>query len=382
MTSRSRLEFLILAVIAGLASAASAAVSMKAAGSTFIDPILVKWIAAYSKVDPTNRIGYEPIGSLEGVDLLLSHSIDFAASDAPWHLAQFDQPYCRTLYFPVTVGAIAVIYNLPEVPSTAAIKLTGPLLADIFLAKIRNWNDPAITAANPGIRLPDRQIIVSYRQDGSGTTYTFTDYLSKVSSEWEKGPGRGMLVRWPVGLHTAGNERMAESVKSKAGAIGYVELTYAINNRLTFAQIQNRAGNWVEANPQSMTAAAGSLISQMPSDLKQSITDAPGETAYPISSYSYLLLFKRQSDASKTEAFCKFVRWVLHDAQSYAKGLHYGEVPASLLAMANDQLNQIETVPAASSRKSCRASLNLTPYPTGPSVIRPEKTENPSLSND
>jgi phosphate transport system substrate-binding protein len=382
MTSSSRVKFLILAVIVGLASAASAAVSMKAAGSTFIDPILVKWIKAYSKVDPTNRIGYEPIGSLEGIDLLLSHSIDFAASDAPSHLIQFDQPYCQTLYFPVTVGAIAVIYNLPEIASTASLRLTGPLLADIFLGKIRKWNDPAIAAANPGIGLPDRQIIVSYRQDGSGTTYTFTDYLSKVSSKWEKGPGRGMLVRWPVGIHAAGNEGVAEAVKNEAGAIGYVELTFAIDNDLTFAQIQNRAGNWVEANPQSMTAAADSLISQMPSDLEQSITDAPGDTAYSISSYSYLLLFKRQGDASKTETFSKFVRWVLHDGQSYAKGLHYGAVPASLLAMANDQLNRIDTVAAASSRQSCRATLNLAPHPTGPLVIRPEETENPSMSND
>jgi phosphate transport system substrate-binding protein len=228
------------------------------------------------------------------------------------------------LYFPVTVGAIALIYNFPEIGSTASLRLTGPLLADIFLGKIRNWNDPAIAAANPGIGLLERQIIASYRQDGSGTTYMFTDYLSKVSSEWEKGPGRGMLVRWPVGVHAAGNEGVAEAVKNEAGAIGYVELTYAIDHDLTFAQIQNRARNWVEANPQSMTAAADNLISEMPSDLKQSITDAPGDTTYTISSYSYLLLFKRQGDASKAEAFSKFVRWVLHDGQSYAKGLRSG----------------------------------------------------------
>jgi phosphate transport system substrate-binding protein len=382
MTSKSRLKFLILAVVVGLASAASAMESMRAAGSTFIDPIFVKWINAYSDVDPTVRINYESIGSLQGIDQLLSHSIDFASSDSPWSLAQFDQPYCQTLYFPVTLGAIAVIYNLPEVPSTASLRLTGPLLADIFLGKTRKWNDPAIATANPGVELSDRQIIVNYRQDGSDTTYTFTDYLSKVSSEWARRPGRGMLIQWPVGLHAADNEEVAESVKSNAGAIGYVELKYAINNNLTFARIQNHAGNWAEANPKSMIAAADSLISQMPSDLKQSITDAPGDTAYPISSYSYLLLFKRQNDASKAEAFSKFVRWVLHDGQSYAKGLHYGVVPPALLARADDQLKQIETVAAASSAESCGASLNLAPHSTGPIVIRPEEEENPALSND
>jgi phosphate transport system substrate-binding protein len=381
MTSKSKLRFLTLASIVGLAFATSAHGSMNAAGSTFIDPILVEWIKTYSEVDPANRIGYESIGSLQGIDRLLSHSIDFAASDAPLSLAQFDQPYCQTLYFPVTLGAIAVIYNLPEVPSTTSIKLTGPLLAEIFLGKIRNWNDPSIGAVNPGIGLPDRPIIVSYRQDGSGTTYTFTDYLSKVSSEWEKGPGRGMLVQWPVGVHAAGNEGVAAAVKNEAGAIGYVELTYAIGEDLPFAQIQNRAGNWVTANPESMTAAAGGLISQMPSDLKQSITDAPGDAAYPISSYSYLLLFKRQGDVSKAQAFSRFVRWILHDGQSYANGLHYGVVPPALLARADDQLKLIETVAAGSAEESCKATLSLAQHRTVPMVVRHEEEEN-SLSSD
>ncbi|MGO9602626.1 MAG: phosphate ABC transporter substrate-binding protein PstS, partial [Candidatus Binataceae bacterium] len=366
MVARLKLYFFAFVLVAVLASGAGATETIKGAGSTFIDPIFLKWTEVYSKVDPSVQINYESIGSLQGIDKLLSHSIDFAASDAPLRLTQLDQPSCETLYFPVTLGAVVVIYNLPEVPSTARIRFTGSVLADIFLGKIRKWNDPAIVAVNPSVGLPDRDILVSYRQDGSGTSYTFTDYLSKVSTDWEKGPGRGMLVRWPVGLHAAGNEGIAEAVKSQAGGIGYVELTYAINNDLRFAQLQNREGNWVEASPESMTAAADDLISQMPSDLKQSITDAPGAAAYPISSYSYLLMFKRQGETSKVESFRKFVSWVLHDGQAYAKELHYGALPANLLATANDQLKQVETVAAGSSAESCKATLGLVPHQTEP----------------
>ena len=190
-----------------------------------------------------------------------------------------------------------------------------------------------------------------------------------------------MLVNWPVGLHAAGNEGVAEAVKSQPGAIGYVELTYAINNNLQFAQIQNRSGNWMEANPETMTAAADSLISQMPSDLKQSITDAPGSAAYPICSYSHLLVFKHQADAAKTETFNKFLTWVLHDGQSYAGELHYGAVPASLLATANDQLKQVQTMAADSSVESCKATLGVPPHQTEPLVIRHEEEEAP-LSSD
>ena len=285
------------------------------------------------------------------------------------------------VFFPAALGAIVVVYNLPEVASTTRIRFTGSLLADIFLGKIRKWNDPAIAATNPGIVLPNRDIFVTYRQDGSGTSYTFTDYLSKVSPEWGKGPGRGLLVVWPVGLSATGNEGIAQVVKSRAGAIGYVELTYAIKNELPFGLIQNRDGNWADANSESMSAAANSLITEMPSDLKQSITDAPGTAAYPISSYSYLLLFKHQSDAAKAEAFSKFVNWVLHDGQADAKELHYGALPANLLASANDQLKQIETIAADSTAQSCKATLGLAPHRTEPLVIRHEEDEN-ALSSD
>lgn len=381
MVSKSKVHFVAFVLIALFASGAWATETMRGAGSTFIDPILAKWIDAYSKVDPSVQINYESIGSLQGIDKLLSHSAYFAASDAPLQLTQLDQPACETLFFPATLGAIVAIYNLPEVSATTRIKFTGSLLADVFLGKIQKWNDPAIAAVNPGIELPDRDILVTYRQDGSGTTYTFTDYLAKVSADWEKGPGRGMLVRWPVGLHAPGNEGVAEAVKSQPGAIGYVELTYAVNNDLRFAQIQNRNGNWVEANPESMTAAAGSLIGQMPSDLKESITDAPGSNAYPICSYSYLLVFKHQTDAGKVEAFSKFVSWILHDGQSYAGELHYGAVPASLLATANDQLKQVQTTAVGSSVESCKATLGVAPHQTAPLVIRHEEEEAP-LSSD
>jgi len=221
MRSRSRFYSMVLAFVVLGAPAVFAATAMNGAGSTFIDPIFAKWTEAYSKVDPGVQLNYQAIGSLQGVEGLLSHSIDFAASDAPLHLGQLDQPACHTRFFPATLGAVVVIYNVPEIALSTKIRLSGQVLADMFLGKIRKWNDPAIVAINPGITLPDRDIIDAYRQDGSGTTYTFTDYLSKTSPEWAKLAGTGMLVKWPVGMHAAGNDGVAETVQSQAGGIGY-----------------------------------------------------------------------------------------------------------------------------------------------------------------
>jgi len=335
---------------------------MNGAGSTFIDPIFTKWTEAYSKVDSGVQVNYQAIGSLQGVEDLLSHSVDFAASDAPLHLEQLDQPACRTLFFPATLGAVVVIYNLPEIPASTKIKLSGQVLADIFLGKIKKWNDQAIVALNPGTALPDRDIVVAYRQDGSGTTYTFTDYLSKTSPDWAKSAGAGMVVRWPAGLHALGNQGVAEAVQSQAGGIGYVELTYAIRNKIPFAMIQNQAGAWVEASPEGMTAAADSLIDKMPSDLQQSITDAPGQSAYPITSYSYVLLFKRQTDSTKAEAFSRFLDWALHDGQSYAGDLHYATLPSKVAGLAELQLKQIDVEGANSAQASCKASFGPTKH--------------------
>lgn len=359
MHSRPKLYSLVLAFVALCTSSVFAATTMNGAGSTFIDPIFAKWMEAYSKVDSDLELNYQAIGSLQSVEGLLSHSIDFAASDAPLHLEQLDQPECLTLFFPATLGAVVVIFNIPEIPASTRIKLSGPVLADIFLGKIRKWNDPAIVAVNPGTALPDRNIIVVYRQDGSGTTYTFTDYLSKVSSDWAKSAGAGMVVRWPGGLHAPGNEGVAETVQSQAGGIGYVELTYAKQKKIPFTLIQNRTGAWVDASPDGMAAAADGLMDKMPSDLEESITDAPGQSAYPITSYSYLLFFKRQIDPTKTEALSKFLVWALHDGQSYAGELDCAPLPSKVVELAERQLKQIDVEDAESGRASCKASLGI-----------------------
>ena len=378
MLGRKSYAILLLAI--GLVSnSALAGENLTGAGSTFIDPIFEKWAEAYPKTDSSVEISYQSVGSLQGIDKLLSRSVDFAASDAPLALTQLDQPSCQVLYFPVTLGAVVVVYNLPQVPASENLKLTGTVVADIFRGKIRKWNDPAIAGANPGLQLPDQDIFVTYREDGSGTTYTFTDYLSKVSTVWENGPGRGLLVKWPIGLNAEGNEGVTQAVKNQTGAIGYVELQYATSNGLRFAQIQNRAGQWVQASPGSTTAASASFIGQMPTDLKQSITDAPGDDAYPISSYSYLLLFKHEADSAKSAAFGKFLLWALKDGQAFANPLNYGTLPSSLASSAGEQLKTIEQATASSG--TCKTTLGLAPHHTGPLIIHNEEDEN-SLSTD
>ena len=252
---------------------------------------------------------------------------------------------------------------------TSRIKLTGQVLGDIYLGKIKNWNDPAIAALNPGTALPDQLIIVNFRRDGSGTTYTFTDYLAKTNAQWAKQVGRGMVAQWPAGLPANGNEGVAEAVKDQPGAIGYVELSYAFAKDLPYALLQNRAGDWVEANRQTINAAAQSLADEMPRDLQQSITDAPGASAYPITSYSYLLFFKQQNDPDKTTAFSKFVTWILHDGQSYAAPLHYAPLPEQVANRSELQLKEIEVSPgSATAAASCNASLGLATAVPNPAV--------------
>lgn len=378
---KSRAVLLLGFVI--LASSALASAAINGAGSTFIYPVFTKWTDAYAKVDPEAHITYQPIGSLQGVDRLLGHTTDFAASDAPLHLEQMNQPSCGTLYFPAALGAVVVVYNLPQLAATGRIRLTGQVLGDIYLGKIKNWNDSAIAALNPGTAMPNQAIIVNYRRDGSGTTYTFTDYLTKVNADWAKRVGKGMLAQWPVGLPGDGNQGVADTVKDKPGAIGYVELSYAIAKDIPYALMQNRAGAWVDANPQTISAAAASSADQMPSDLQQSITDAPGPSAYPISSYSYLLFFKQQSDSAKAGSFRKFVTWVLHDGQTYAAAEHYAPLPEKVVDRAELQLKQIEVGAATQvAVASCKASLGLAEHNPNPARIPIEPQVAGSLSSD
>jgi phosphate transport system substrate-binding protein len=381
MRLRSVIGAAVIALVALWIPRIAASETLNGAGSTFIDPILQKWIGSYSSVDPNVRVAYQAVGSLQGLDDLLSRKVDFAASDAPLCPQQLADPGCQTLYFPAAVGGVAIVYNLPEIPASTRIRFTGPILADIYLGKIKEWNDPALVAVNPGTVLPSRDIVVAYRSDGSGTTYTFTDFLTKVSPEWAKKPGTGMIVEWPSGLYGRGNEGVAETVRDTDGAIGYVESTYAARSKLPFGLIQNRAGNWADATPQSITAAADSTIGEMPGDLRQSITDAPDPRAYPIVSYSYLLAFRRADNAAKTEAFSKFVSWILRDGQTYASGLGFGAVPPKLISLAADQVKQIQIARAVTAGPSCKASLGLPPHNETIPVVRHEEEEG-SLSSD
>lgn len=372
MRLRSKVVMLVMLVLVVWFSCASASQIIKGSGSTFIYPIFEKWAEAYHEVNGDLLLAYKPVGSLQGIDQLLSHSADFAASDAPIHLEQMAEPGCQTLYVPAVLGAVVVIYNLPEIPPPTRLKLDGHALADVYLGKISKWNDPAIAALNPGTALPDRDIVVNYRRDGSGTTYTFTDYLSKADPQWAKLVGRGMVAKWPTGLAGGGNDGVAEAVRSTAGAIGYVELSYAVGKSIPFALIKNTFGNWVEANPQTISAAADSLADQMPTDQLQSITAAPGQMAYPIASYSYLLVFKQQTDTAKAEAFGKFLHWVLHNGQNYAREAHYAALPPKVADLANLRLQQIAvTNTTAAAPPSCKASLNLARPTGGPGAIAP-----------
>ena len=381
MSHTGKFRIIAVAALAGFAYSAFAAVSINGAGSTFIYPVLTKWAEAYGRLEPSVRLNYESIGSLQGVDRLLTHSTDFAASDAPLHLEQMDQPSCGTLYFPVVVGAVVVVYNLPQLPATSRMRLSGQVLADIYLGKIKSWNDPAIVALNPGTAVPNQAVTVNHRLDGSGTTFTFTDYLSKANTQWAKDVGAGMLATWPVGLSAIGNEGVADAVKSHDGTIGYVELSYAIAKDLPYALLRNRAGAWVDANDQTISAAAESLADKMPHDLQESITDAPGASAYPVSSYSYLLFFKQQKDSIKATSFSKFVSWVLHDGQSFAAPLHYAPLPEKVLEQSNLQLNQITLANGGGTIASCKASLGLA-KPGNPPPVRIEPDTSGPLFSD
>ncbi|MGA7760310.1 MAG: phosphate ABC transporter substrate-binding protein PstS [Candidatus Binataceae bacterium] len=243
----------------------------------------------------------------------------------------------------VVLGADVITYNLP--PLTEPLRFTGPAVADIFLGKITKWNDQAIAELNPNAKLPDIPIVVCHRSDGSGTTFVFADYLSKVSPEWASKVGKGASVSWPVGFGGNGNQGVTELVKQTSGAIGYVELAYAVENHLPASRLKNHDGNWVEANTKTVTSAAASAAASMPSDFRVSITDAPGADSYPISSFTYLLIYEQQKDGAKGKALVAFIEWMLHDGQNFTIPLSYSPLPGSVIAAEEKQLKMIELAP-------------------------------------
>ena len=311
---------------------------LNGAGATFPYPMYSKWFSEYNKLHPDIQVNYQSIGSGGGIRQVLNGTVDFGASDGPMTDEQLKEAKVKILHIPTVLGADVPAYNIPGV--SGEIKFTPEALANIFLGKITNWNDPAIAKANPGMNLPNQAIILVHRSDGSGTTYIWTDYLSKVSKEWEGTVGKGTSVRWPVGLGGKGNEGVAGQIRQLPGSIGYIELIYAVENKITFGSVQNAAGNFVKASLDGVTEAAAS-VKTMPDDFRVSITNAPGKTAYPISSFTWLLIPAQAKDPNKGKIIADFLNWMVNDGQKMTAQLSYAPLPANVAEKVKAAIKQI-----------------------------------------
>jgi phosphate transport system substrate-binding protein len=327
-----RTRHFLTAVAALTAAAPLAAQTLTGAGATFPNPIYTKWFDAYNKKTGV-QINYQSIGSGGGIRQFTEGTVDFGASDGPMNESQIQAVNGNVLHVPTVLGAVAVTYNLPSLGSTQ-LKFDGNLLVDIFMGRITNWNDSKIAALNPGVKLPDQDLIVVHRSDGSGTTYVFTDYLNKFSREWKDKVGYATSVNWPVGLGGKGNEGVTQQVKQTEGALGYVELIYAISNKLPYAQVKNAAGKFVAPSLESVTAAAAGAKLAKDTDFRVSITNASGDSAYPISSFTWLLVKKDNKDVAKGKLIRDFLTWmVTPEAQKMAAELHYAPLPDPVVAL-------------------------------------------------
>jgi phosphate transport system substrate-binding protein len=337
------LRFAGLALVA-LAAAATPAFAQKiqinGAGATFPYPIYSKWFSEYNKLHPEVEINYQSIGSGGGIRQLINQTVFFGATDGPMTDEQLQSASAKILHFPTVLGADVPVYNIPGVD--AELKFTGKLLADVFLGKITKWNDPAIAAINPGVKLPGTDIVVVHRSDGSGTTYIWVDYLSKISPEWKKKVGIATSVNWPVGIGGKGNEGVAGLVKQTPGSIGYVELVYALQNKIDYGSVQNMAGEFVTATTASVSAAAAEAAKQMPKDFRVSITNAPGKGVYPISSFTWLLFYENPKDKQRAKIMVDFLKWALTDGQKFAPELGYAPLPAEVVGLEMEALKKIK----------------------------------------
>jgi phosphate transport system substrate-binding protein len=334
---RYRIALLLLAGLA-LTLPLMGQTTLNGAGATFPYPMYSKWFSEYNKLHSDVQINYQSIGSGGGIRQVLNGTVDFGASDGPMSDDQLKEAKTKILHIPTVLGAVVPAYNVPGV--SAEIKFTPEALAGIFLGKIQKWNDPAVTQANPGINFPDKPIIVVHRSDGSGTTFIFTDYLSKVSKEWEATVGKGTSPKWPVGLGGKGNEGVAGQIRQLEGSIGYIELIYAAENKITYGPVKNAAGNFVKASLDSVTEAAAS-VKAMPADFRVSITDAPGKNAYPISSFTWLLIPEQAKDPNKGKIIADFLTWMLADGQKMTTQLSYAPLPQSVVEKVRAAAKQI-----------------------------------------
>ncbi|HUA92678.1 MAG TPA: phosphate ABC transporter substrate-binding protein PstS [Terracidiphilus sp.] len=296
------------------------------AGATFPYPIYSKWFSEYSAAHPGVEVNYQSIGSGGGIAQVTKGLVDFGASDMPMTDQMLQSSSIKLVHIPTVLGAVVPIFNVPGVTD---LNFSPEVLADIYLNKITNWNDPRIAKDNPSAHLPDQKIIVVHRSDGSGTSFIFTDYLSKVSKDWADGPGKGTSPNWPVGVGGKGNEGVAGLVRQLPGAVGYVELIYALQNHIAFGSMKNAAGNWVKGSIEGVTEAAAS-VKNMPADYRVSITNAPGANAYPISSFTYLLIPKQPKDANNEKVLKDMLSWIIKSGESEASGLSYAPLPQNL----------------------------------------------------
>ena len=326
-----------------LGSVALAQTKLNGAGATFPNPIYSKWFDEYHNQHKDVEINYQSKGSGAGIRQLTEGTVDFGASDGPMTDDQLkaakEKRGSDIFHIPTVLGAVVPAYNLPDVKTE--LKFSGESLAAIYLGKATKWNDPVIAKDNPGVKLPDKPIVVVHRAEGSGTTYIFTDYLSKLSPEWQQKVGKATSVQWPTGLGQQGNEAVANTVKQMDGAIGYVELIYALQNNISYGPVKNAAGKYVKASLESTTAAAAS-VKDMPDDFRVSITNAPGEKAYPIASFTWLLIPQKWTDATKEKAMVGYLNWMLDSGEKMTSALYYAPLPSAVAAKVKAKIKQIQ----------------------------------------
>jgi phosphate transport system substrate-binding protein len=312
--------------------------TLNGAGATFPYPMYSKWFSDYHKLHPDVEINYQSIGSGGGIRQVLAQTVDFGAADVTMTDEQLSQAKVKILHIPTVLGAVVPAYNVPGV--TGDLRFSAEVIADICLGKITSWNDPAIVKDNPGVKLPAQSIVVVHRSEGSGTNFIFTDYLSKISSEWAGGPGKGASIKWPVGLGAKGNEGVAGMIRQMDGAFGYLELIYAAQNHIPYGTVKNAAGSWVKASLEGTTAAAAS-VKNMPADFRVSITNAPGKDAYPISSFTWLLVPTQSKDQARGKIMVDFLTWMLDDGEKMTEALDYAPLPDSVATKVRESIKQV-----------------------------------------
>lgn len=343
-----RLKAIVGLCIVLFAVGAVAQTNLNGAGATFPNPIYSKWFSEYHKMHSDIQINYQSIGSGGGIKQVQAGTVDFGASDGPMTDEQLAATPFKLFHIPTVLGAVVPTYNIPGV--NTELKFTGPVLADIFLGNIKKWNDPRLAKDNPGVKFPDSEIVVVHRSDGSGTTYVWTDYLSKVSDQWKTKVGKNTAVNWPVGLGGKGNEGVSGTVKQTPGGIGYVELIYAVQNKMAYGTVQNVAGQFVKASLESTTLAAAS-VKDMPDDFRVSITNAPGKGVYPICSFTWLLVPVEWKDGTKGKTMVDFLNWMVEGGQTMTAALDYAPLPKPVVAKIKARIKDIKVPGAAKQAK-------------------------------